>query len=89
MRTEALTFRAEPEFIAAIRAYADRLGISANKALRQIIAPTLGLAKKVAKPRAYRNPVVGKFNGCLKGEDLSGMWAALDSQSRIDEEDWK
>ena len=42
---EALTFRAEPEFVAALKEYADRLGISVNAALREIVAPVIGFSK--------------------------------------------
>ena len=42
---EALTFRAEPEFVSALKDYADRLGISVNGALREIVAPVIGFSK--------------------------------------------
>ena len=42
---EALTFRAEPEFVSALKNYADRLGISVNAALREIVALVIGFSK--------------------------------------------
>ena len=43
---EALTFRAEPEFVAALKSYAEGLGISVNAALREIVAPVIGFSKR-------------------------------------------
>ena len=45
MRTAALTFRAEPRFVDALKAYADGLGVSVNNAMKDIIAPVIGLGK--------------------------------------------
>ena len=42
---EALTFRAEPEFVSALKDYADRLGISVNTALREIVALVIAFSK--------------------------------------------
>lgn len=50
MSTEALTFRAGSDFIDAIRAYADKLGVSVNSALREVIAPVVGFARKTRTP---------------------------------------
>ena len=36
---EALTFRAEPEFVMALKDYADKLGISVNAAIKEIVVP--------------------------------------------------
>ena len=48
---EALTFRAEPEFVMALKAYADRLGISVNAAIKEIVAPVIGFSKRLRTSR--------------------------------------
>ena len=42
----ALTFRAESDFIDAIRAYSKKTGLSVNAALKEIIAPVIGFARR-------------------------------------------
>ncbi len=85
---EALTFRAEPEFISALRSYADGLGISVNAALREIVAPVLGFSKRVRTARRPRNSL-SRFRGTLTKEDLAPIIAAQADFSRIDEDMWK
>ena len=55
LQTAALTFRAEPRFIDALKAYADELGVSVNNAMKDIIAPVIGLGKKLRTSDAPRN----------------------------------
>ena len=85
---EALTFRAEPEFVSALRSYADGLGISVNAALREIVAPVIGFSRRVRTVRRPRNSL-SRFRGTLTDEDLAPIIAAQADFSRIDEEMWK
>lgn len=85
---EALTFRAEPEFVSALRSYADGLGISVNAALREIVAPVIGFSKRVRTVRRPRNSL-SHFRGTLTDEDLAPIITAQADFSRIDEEMWK
>ena len=85
---EALTFRAEPEFVSALRSYADGLGISVNAALREIVAPVIGFSKRVRTVRRPRNSL-SRFRGTLTDEDLAPIIAVQADFSRIDEEMWK
>ena len=85
---EALTFRAEPEFVSALRNYADGLGISVNAALREIVAPVIGFSKRIRTPRRPRNSLA-RFRGTLTNEDVAPIIAAQADFSRIDEDMWK
>ncbi|MBQ2628298.1 MAG: hypothetical protein IJG13_01340 [Kiritimatiellae bacterium] len=85
---EALTFRAEPEFISALKGYADGLGISVNAALREIVAPVIGFSKRLRTSRRPRN-TLSRFRGTLTKEDLAPIIAAQADFSRIDEDMWK
>ena len=85
---ETLTFRAEPEFVSALRSYADGLGISVNAALREIVAPVIGFSKRVRTVRRPRNSL-SRFRGTLTDEDLAPIIAAQADFSGIDEEVWK
>ena len=44
--TTALTFRAESDFIDAIRSYSEKAGLSVNAALKEIIAPVIGFTRR-------------------------------------------
>ena len=85
---EALTFRAEPEFVATLRNYADGLGISVNAALREIVAPVIGFSKRLRTSRRPRNSL-SRFRGTLTKDDLAPIMAAQADFSRIDEDMWK
>ena len=85
---EALTFRAEPEFVAALRNYADGLGIRVNAALRDIVAPVIGFSKRLRTSRRPRNSL-SRFRGTLTKDDLAPIMAAQADFSRIDEDMWK
>ena len=85
---EALTFRAEPEFVMALKNYADRLGISVNSALREIVAPVIGFSKRLRTARHPRNNL-SRFRGRLTRDDLAPIVAAQADFSKIDEDMWK
>ena len=86
MAIAALTFRAESDFIDAIRAYSDKKGVSVNAALKEIIAPIIGFARRRAtEPRND----LGKFCGILKDTDCSELEATQSAFGMIDEEMWK
>ena len=85
---EALTFRAHPEFIMALKGYADKLGISVNAALKEIVAPVIGFSKRLRSSRRPRNNLA-RFRGTLTKDDLSPIVAAQDDFSKIDEGMWK
>ena len=86
--TEAITFRAEPDFMDAIRENARELGISVNAALRRMLSSALGLDEKTGTAIGTDNGLM-KFCGALKGLDPSEMRKAQESFSEIDEEMWK
>jgi len=85
---EALTFRAEPDFIMALRNYADRLGISVNAALREIVAPVIGFSKRLRTSKRPRNNL-SRFRGTLTKDDLAPIIAAQGDFSKIDKDMWK
>jgi len=86
MDVAALTFRAEKDFIEAIRAYSAKRGQSVNAALKEIIAPIIGFARRRAtEPRND----LGKFCGILKDTDCSELEATQSAFGTIDEEMWK
>ena len=85
---EALTFRAEPEFITALRNYADRLGISVNAALKEIVAPVIGFSRRLRTSKRPRNNL-SRFRGTLTKDDLAPIIAAQGDFSKIDKDMWK
>ena len=85
---EALTFRAEPEFVMALKDYADKLGISVNAAIKEIVAPVIGFSKRLRASRRPRNNL-SRFRGTLTRDDLAPIVAAQGDFSRIDEDMWK
>ena len=85
---EALTFRAEPDFITALRNYADSLGISVNAALREIVAPVIGFSKRHRTSKRPRNNL-SRFRGTLTKDDLAPIIAAQGDFSKIDKDMWK
>jgi len=52
--TEALTFRAESDFIDAIRLYSEKAGLSVNAALKEIIAPVIGFSRRRSNNPAHQ-----------------------------------
>jgi len=85
---EALTFRAEPEFVMALKDYADKLGISVNAAIKEIVAPVIGFSKRLRTSKRPRNNLA-RFRGTLTKDDLAPIVAAQGDFSRIDEDMWK
>ena len=88
MQTVALTFRADRRFIEALKAYADGLGVSVNNAMKDIIAPVIGLGKKLRTSGSPRNDL-GRFCGCLKDIDCGNLEESLVDAGKIDVEMWK
>ena len=86
MAIAALTFRAESDFIEAIRAYSDDKGMSVNAALKEIIAPVIGFVRRRAT--APRNNLA-RFCGALKDVDCKELEESQKAFSTIDEEMWK
>ena len=88
MQTVALTFRADRRFIEALKTYADGLGVSVNNAMKDIIAPVIGLGKKRRTSDSPRNDL-GRFCGCLKDIDCGNLEESLVDAGKIDVEMWK
>ena len=86
MAIAALTFRAENDFIEAIRAYSDGKGMSVNAALKEIIAPVIGFVRR--RGTIPRNDL-GKFCGILKDVNCNELEATQSAFNTIDEEMWK
>lgn len=84
--TTALTFRAESDFIDAIRSYSEKAGLSVNAALKEIIAPVIGFARR--RSNMPRNNLAS-FCGALKDVDCSELETTQAAFSEIDEEMWK
>ena len=86
MTTAALTFRAEPEFLAALKTYADGLGVCVNSAIKEILAQVIGVFR-----RTRTEPSFMKFAGCLGKAEADRMLEFNRSAtfSKIDEEMWK
>ena len=84
--TTALTFRAESDFIDAIRLYSEKVGLSINAALKEIIAPVIGFARR--RTNIQRNNLAS-FCGALKDVDCSELESAQTAFSEIDAEMWK
>jgi len=88
MENTALTFRATPDFIDAIRAYADRVGLTVNGALREIVAPVVGYSLQARSSKRPRNDLA-KFCGRLKHVDCRKLEAAQAEFSKVEPEMWK
>ena len=87
METTAITFRAEPDFIDALRNHAAKAGMSVNKALHDIVAAALGMPK-ARNPATPRNNLA-RFSGCLDKESCRELRTAQKAFSKIDEDLWK
>ena len=88
MQMAAMTFRAEPDFFAALKAYADGLGVSVNTAIRDVVAPVIGVAKRMHRADVQRNDLK-RFCGILKDVDCSELERVQSDFSKVDEEIWK
>ena len=87
MPTEAITFRAESDFIEAIRNRAKQLGVSVNVAIGNMLAPALGRVRNTPSAVRPRNDLM-RFCGCLKGVDAKAMRAAQKDFDVIDKDMW-
>lgn len=87
MNVAALTFRAEEDFIEAIRAYAVERGKSVNTALKEIIAPVVGFVK--SRPTSMSRNNLARFCGVLKDVDCKELEESQKAFSTIDAEMWK
>ncbi len=87
MEVAALTFRAERDFIEAIRAYSDEKGLSVNAALKEIIAPVVGFVRRHSTPLPRND--LSRFCGVLKNVDCTELEESQKAFSKIDEEMWK
>ena len=87
MDAAALTFRAEKDFIEAIRAYSAERGQSVNAALREIIAPVVGFVRRRSTTMPRNN--LARFCGALKDVDCKELEESQKAFSTIDEEMWK
>ena len=87
MAIAALTFRAESDFIEAIRAYSDDKGMSVNAALKEIIAPVVGFVRRRSSSMPRNN--LARFCGALKDVDCKELEESQKAFSTIDEEMWK
>ena len=88
MSIEAITFRAEREFIDAIRDRARQLGVSVNVAIGNMLGPVLGRTRNAPSANYPRNSLM-RFCGCLKDEDATAMRDAQKDFESVDEEMWK
>ena len=87
MHVAALTFRAEKDFIEAIRAYSAKRGQSVNTALKEIIAPVVGFVRRRSSSMPQNN--LARFCGALKDVDCKELEESQKAFSTIDEEMWK
>ena len=85
MTVEAMTFRAEPEFMAALRLYAKSIGLSVNSAIKEIVAPVIGVTE------ISRDNGLSQFCGCLPKDVANEMLEFVDKAdfSKVDPEDCK
>ena len=86
MDIAALTFRAERDFIEAIRSYSEEKGLSVNVALKGIIAPVIGFARRHSTPLPRND--LSRFCGVLKDVDCTELEESQKAFSKIDKEMW-
>ncbi len=85
MTVEAMTFRAEPEFMSALRTYANQVGLSVNSTIKKIVAPVIGVAE------TSHDNGLSQFCGCLPKGVANEMleFVAKADFSKVDPEDCK
>lgn len=81
-----VTIHAEDDFALALREYAARLDKSINQAVKDLLAPVLGLCKVGIAKR--ENPWKSVY-GCISKDEASAIRAAIAEQHAIDEDMWK
>ena len=84
MSVAALTFRAEKDFIEAIRAYSAKRGQSVNTVLKEIIAPVVGFVRRRSSSMPQNN--LARFCGALKDVDCKQLEESQKAFSTINEE---
>ena len=81
-----VTIHSEDAFATALREYADRLGKSVNQAVKDLLAPVLGLHSGHAPCRVNQWKAV---YGCISKKESAFVRNAIASQHAIDEEMWR
>ena len=81
-----LTIHADDEFACALRAYASRIGKSVNQAVKDFLAPILGLNSKSADTK--RSNPWEKFIGCVSKEETDAIRASVNEQHIFVMEMW-
>ena len=81
-----VTIHAEDDFALALREYAARLDKSINQAVKDLLAPVLGLCKV---GMARRENPWKSLCGCISREEASSIRKTIAEQHAIDEEMWK
>ena len=80
-----VTIHAEDAFVAALRAYAERLGKSVNQAVKDLLSPILGLPSDHAPNRVNQWKAI---YGCIPKMEAEFVREAIAEQHVIDEEMW-
>ena len=81
-----MTIHVDDIFAKALRSYAKSIGTSVNKAVREILAPHLGLAEDAISEAD--NPFM-KFCGILEKGEATRLNKSIADQRTIDQEMWE
>ena len=81
-----MTIHVDDIFAKALRSYAKSIGTSVNKAVREILAPHLGLAEDAISEAD--NPFM-KFCGVLEKGEATRLNKSIADQRTIDQEMWE
>ncbi len=81
-----MTIHVDDIFAEALRSRARDMGISVNKAVKEMLSPMLGLAK--AEVPESDNPFM-KFCGILPKGEGARLRASVEAQRTIDKEMWE
>ena len=81
-----MTIHVDDIFATALRSYAKSIGTSVNKAVREILAPHLGLAEDAISEAD--NPFM-KFCGILEKGEATRLNKSIADQRTIDQEMWE
>ena len=79
-----ITIHAEDHIVVAVREYTNRIGKSVNRAVKDLLAGALGLAK----PPKTRHDL-SEFCGILKKGEADEIRANMKCFNRIDKDMWK
>lgn len=80
-----MTIHVEDEFAETLREHARSLGVSVNRAVKDMLAPLLGLTKKKSKKD---NPFM-KYCGIISHEEAERLRKVVAEQRQIEWEMWK